>query len=237
MKNVHLTFDIDWASDEEINEVLALIIGYKIKCTLFMTHETKLIDKIRKYSQYIEVGIHPNFGVGSTQMPWAKRKFLKLFNYQPSIYSVIDYLLNLFPEAKSFRTHAMYYSHYINQILTEKYKMKIDSSICLYNMKNISSFKMRYKKGIITNLFYYWSDDSELSESYPEFDLTKKNNWLEREGLKILCFHPKYIFNNDNVLNLFHQIIERGKKDNLALKDDKNNIIDPLNFKKLIITI
>lgn len=44
---IFLTFDIDWASDEVLSYTLDIIEKYDIKATFFVTHETKLLERMR----------------------------------------------------------------------------------------------------------------------------------------------------------------------------------------------
>ena len=57
---IFLTFDIDWASDEVINDSLEVIEKYGIKSTWFVTHDSPILERL-KDNKNIELGIHPNF--------------------------------------------------------------------------------------------------------------------------------------------------------------------------------
>ena len=65
MSFYHLTFDIDWAPDCCVEYILNKLKKQKIKSTFFITHETDIIDEIRKDGH--SLGIHPNFLKDSTQ--------------------------------------------------------------------------------------------------------------------------------------------------------------------------
>ena len=61
---IHLTFDIDWAPDWIIEEVLTILDLKKVKGTFFITHETPLNREIALRGH--NLGIHPNFLPGSS---------------------------------------------------------------------------------------------------------------------------------------------------------------------------
>lgn len=48
-KSLFLTFDIDWASDEIIQDTLDILKENEVKATFFITHESELfIKSLRK---------------------------------------------------------------------------------------------------------------------------------------------------------------------------------------------
>ena len=65
-KDFFLTMDIDWAPDWMIEPFLNILIKEKIYSTIFVTHQSNLLENIKKNS-FIEIGLHPNLEVNSTQ--------------------------------------------------------------------------------------------------------------------------------------------------------------------------
>ena len=59
---VFLTFDIDWAHDEVLEDTLNLVSDYNVKATFFATHKTSVNLKIISNPNF-ELGIHPNFNL------------------------------------------------------------------------------------------------------------------------------------------------------------------------------
>ena len=53
-----LTFDIDWAHDDIIQDCYDLILKYQVNSTWFCTHDCTF-NTIK--DQQLELGIHPNF--------------------------------------------------------------------------------------------------------------------------------------------------------------------------------
>lgn len=89
---IAITFDIDWAPDAIVDEVIKVLDDYNIPATLFCTNFTK--DNSGNSSSLIgrtherhEIALHPNFQhVWNYAMEW-------------------DELLTLYPTAKGWRSH------------------------------------------------------------------------------------------------------------------------------------
>ncbi|MDD5053433.1 MAG: hypothetical protein PHO27_11930 [Sulfuricurvum sp.] len=176
MGDIAITFDVDWAPDFAIDYAASLIDYYGITTTWFMTHRSPVCEKLAS-TKFVEVGIHPNFLQGTTQ---GKNPF-----------QIMKNLMDIFPEAKSVRTHAMVYSAQIAQLFA-MLGFAVDSSIYLGGMKNIKPLLARYSSinKQIVKIPYYWSDDGEVSQNLGWKDISKA------PGLKVLCFHPLHIFLN-----------------------------------------
>jgi len=174
MNEIALTFDVDWADDPVIDEVVRLLTEYKVRSTWFITHDSPSIQRLRE-NPLIEVGLHPNFLQGSTQ--------------GKTPVGVMNYLKKIVPEAKVVRTHAMVYSASIARMFP-LYELKIDSSICLFGASEVTPFTVNYPDGQkLIKVPYNWSDDGELMAETPKWK-------LPGEGLNVLCFHPIHVMLN-----------------------------------------
>ena len=60
---IAISSDIDWAGDEVLSYMLAILDDYNIKATLFCTHDVSSIKGIEKH----ELAIHPNFISGRAE--------------------------------------------------------------------------------------------------------------------------------------------------------------------------
>jgi len=58
--NIYVTLDVDWASDEVLAFTLDCIDKNDLHATIFCTHDTQLIKRMRENPK-IGLGIHPNF--------------------------------------------------------------------------------------------------------------------------------------------------------------------------------
>lgn len=59
-ERIYLTFDMDWAIDEVLDDFYGLLKKYGLVGTIHVTHGTKMLDRFRK-DGILELGIHPNF--------------------------------------------------------------------------------------------------------------------------------------------------------------------------------
>ncbi|OFW47605.1 MAG: hypothetical protein A2163_00870 [Actinobacteria bacterium RBG_13_35_12] len=211
-KDIYLTFDVDWAKDKEILKVWDMLRPFNIKSTWFMTHQSDALKKLSEHT-LVETGIHPNLNIGSTQCSKWDQILNKIFHRPPTLEIVMKYLLRLYPQAKVYRTHAEYFSHYLNKDMAVKYKMKINSSICLFGVKNITPFLTRYGNDLIMNTYYCWSDDSELTNKVWDEPFVDYNKILKNNNLLILDFHPKHIANDKRVSAFLEYIISSNEYD------------------------
>ena len=84
------TSDVDWASEDVMSEFFDIVNVLDIKPTLFVTHESKIIDSNFKLGK-IERGIHPNF--------------LENSSHGNSFREVIETCIKFAPESYVFRSH------------------------------------------------------------------------------------------------------------------------------------
>lgn len=99
------SIDIDWASEACIEKILEFFLSRKIPLTVFCTHPSAAIDKYR-HNPLVELGIHPNFCPGSSQ--------------GASMDQVIDYCMNIVPEARCVRGHRWFSSNDMYDRLVER---------------------------------------------------------------------------------------------------------------------
>lgn len=57
---IFLTFDIDWAHDEVLNDTIDIVERAGVAATWFVTHDTPVLERL-KHNPNFELGIHPNF--------------------------------------------------------------------------------------------------------------------------------------------------------------------------------
>lgn len=173
-----ITSDIDWASSYCISDFMNLMQSFEILPTLFATHDDPIVNAYR-YSSPNEVGIHPNFRIGSS--------------HGADLVSVVNYMFKLFPNSKSFRSHAFYDS---SDILLEMSKrgIRYDSNLCLYLQSNIIPLKL----GIpgITRFPVFWEDDVHWLQTGGNWNVQDFKAMFTSPGLKIINVHPFIIAAN-----------------------------------------
>lgn len=177
--NIYLTFDIDWASDEVLSYTIDLLETYGARATFFVTHDTKLLNRMRKNPNF-ELGIHPNFNFllnGSHELG---------ANYK----EVIERLLEIVPEAKSVRSHSVTQNSHILGAFQEL-GLTHDSNHFVSVIADIELKPWLLWNGLI-RCPYFWEDDVH----YTEKDDYTVDQLLMRKGLKIFDFHPIHVFLN-----------------------------------------
>jgi hypothetical protein len=194
MNDIVITFDVDWAPDFMVRKVANILIEKEIKATWFITHDSPAIRELFEYPNLFEIGVHPNFMPGSTQGN----------NYR----AVMSYVMNIAPNAKTVRTHGMFYSAVISKMFAVDFGLEVDNSIFLGEMPHIIPFEVFYGDRVLLRIPYFWSDDGEMSiKPSPSFSLCDKK--FNVPGLKILCFHPIHIFLNSSNINNYNNLKRR----------------------------
>jgi hypothetical protein len=173
-----ITSDIDWASPACTQDFIELLGGYGITPTLFATHDCPVVRDFHAKHPH-DVGVHPNFRANSTHgSDWQ---------------SVIDHVFDLFPSAKTFRSHAYYDS---TDILREMLRRGVtyDSNLCLYLQPNIVPLQL----GIpgMTRFPVFWEEDCHWQRSDSEWEFRDFAEAFTSPGLKIINVHPFMIATN-----------------------------------------
>ena len=174
-----LSLDIDWAPDFILYSVAEKLISQNIKSTWFVTHKTPFIDFLRKRSDLFELGIHPNFLPKSSQGSTPQE--------------VLEYCMNIIPEATSIRSHSLFQSTHIANLIKKETPIKIDTSLFLYEMPYIRPFPLHTPHGILKRLPFIWMDDHELLQ--PEI-LWRLDRFIKITGTQVFLFHPIHIYLN-----------------------------------------
>jgi len=186
MKRALLTFDWDWAPDILVEPIIDQLIASNTPSIWFVTHDTPLLDKMRRYSNLFELGIHPNFFNGSTQ--------------GASEDEIIVNMLKIVPEARSVRTHGLY--QYSNLILKlgSKYNLEFDFSIFLPN-SSIQPNEFIFGDQKITRFPYNWEDDIAM---FDPKGLKECFNLVLSLDRSIFDFHPIHVALNSKDLDSYN---------------------------------
>ena len=184
IEDVILTFDLDWCSDEVLEDTLNLL--GKRKSIFFVTHKSKVVDKMRENSNY-ELGIHPNFN------------FLLSgdFRYGNSIDEVLKYYLDIIPEAKSIRSHCLTQSSIILDNAKELGLERAFNTL-IPHTSNIELKPYKHSNGII-EYPHFWEDDVSIECKWE----WSAKRYLDYKGLKVFNFHPIHIFLNSEDLSRY----------------------------------
>ena len=178
-----LTIDMDWANDRVMNHMLDLIEEAAINCTIFVTHQTSVLGRMREMEN-IELGIHPNFN------------FLLKGDQRlgKTAYEIVNYFKEIVPEAVTTRSHSITQGSIIYDACIENgIQFDCNSFIPSFTNMELRPWKEDFE---LVKVPYFWADDLHI-ETEGGFDL---DNLLKNNGLKVFDLHPIHIFlNSENV--------------------------------------
>lgn len=178
-----LSFDIDWAPDEQINYVLDILEPTNKKACFFITHNTSVIKRIRENKNF-ELGLHPNFNPLILSEPNAKKAI-----------DVMNELKEIVPEAGVLRSHSMTTSgRWLGMF--KDFGIKYLSNYLMFGKSNIEPF---YQINGLIEVPVYYADDGVI---YLNDNPVIKNvellneNLIYNTGIRVFNFHPVHIFKN-----------------------------------------
>lgn len=185
-----LSFDIDWAPDWMIDEVAETLVGYNVKATWFVTHSSPAVNRLHRYNELFELGIHPNMMPGST--------------HGANEDEVLSHVRELVPDAVSMRTHGLYQStNFLNKAARD-YGIRIDVSLLLPNTPNLIPHILPLQDAQIFRIPYFWEDDVEMHSASPEWELG--HGKYRHAGMKIFDFHPIHLALNTETFERYEHL-------------------------------
>jgi hypothetical protein len=193
------TSDVDWASEDVMKEYFNMVNPLCIKPTLFVTHESEVIESNFKLGK-IERGIHPNF--------------LDNSSHGDSFKEIIETCIKFAPESFGFRSHRLFDVTDITHLLKNEYNYKFVSNLGTILQSYIRP--ILHESGLV-HIPIFFEDGTHL---YNQLDLNflKYIDLFKTPGIKIISFHPmNFVFNSPN-MNFMRQI-----KDTLT-REEYNNI-------------
>ena len=196
---IFLTIDIEWSKDEVVDYVIDIAEDANIPITWFVTHETKVLDRLRS-NPLFELGIHPNFNNlldGDSQEATSASAIVK---------SIID----IVPEAVSVRSHSLVYGTRL-QTLYASHGLTHDVSLFVPHSTGVRPPNpFRLKDGFVR--VSYTNDDYTncLEEEFEEV-----KSLLVSGGATVFGFHPQHIFLNTREISLY----EKSKNPDLKYAD------------------
>jgi hypothetical protein len=199
--SLFLTFDIDWACDEVIEESINIVESYGVSATWFVTHDTPIIDKLRANKNF-ELGIHPNFN-----------NLLKGdFSNGSNAKKVVERLLNIVPEATAVRSHSATQSSFLQNLFSE------------VGLTHESNLFLPEQSAIRANPWKLWSQLNIVPYCFADevTCLYKTNSSIvdiaKGEGLRIFDFHPIHVFLNTENLERYERTREIHRKPEELIK-------------------
>ena len=168
-----LSSDIDWASEYCIEKLLAITARYEVTPTLFVTHESSVIQKALNEGR-VELGIHA--------------KFLPNSSHGNDVDGVIDHLLSIVPHAIAVRCHAYTDGTHIAKALVRR-GFGIDSNICCHLQRDLRPL---YHWCRLLRLPVFFEDDVHWDRG-GQWSFDRYASDFFSSGLKILNFHPFFV--------------------------------------------
>lgn len=185
------TVDVDWAPDYMIDYMADAFTHAGVKCTWFITHGSPAIDRLRT-NPLFELGLHPNFLPGST--------------HGSTEDSVMRYCLDLVPDAKSIRTHALVQSSRLLWNMRSKYDLHTECSLFLPFTPNIVPHTLCHAAAEIplVRIPFFWEDDVECLRPGRSWNASSPN--IHVHGLKMFNFHPMYVGLNEEDFTRYERV-------------------------------
>ena len=182
MNSVCITIDVDWAPDFAIAPMAERLLATGVKATWFITHPSPALEMLRRHPDVFELGIHPNFLPGST--------------HGSTPVEVLGHCLTLVPEAASLRTHALFQSTPLWDLVLESGQLKIDSSLYLPHQEHLRPILYHRGRRALWRVPIFWEDDLEMDRPAPLWDAD--DLLALGPGLKVFDFHPWHVFLNSS---------------------------------------
>lgn len=186
MRNFCITIDIDWASEEVVNDVVELLDERNLRATFFCTHAGIMLEKHER-------ALHPNFRRSGDSLKLIQQEMGDGFQRasEEILYKKIVSLTQSFcPEAIGVRGHSLFYDSQLLSIYHDC-GLQYESN---YLMPLVTGLAPFYKEYDMVEIPIFFNDHFELKTNATRFCFDNFN--LNAPGLKVFQFHPNMIYIN-----------------------------------------
>ena len=190
-----LTFDIDWAHDEVLNDTIEIVQNYQVSATWFVTHKTPVLERLKANKKF-ELGIHPNFN------------FLLQGKHDAgqTAKDVVQRCLDIVPDARVVRSHSMTQSSGLLEIFKEC-GLTHDANHFVPHHTGIELKPWQLWNNLV-RVPYSWEDDVHIL--YDTIEVPQKSPLdiaMDKSdgGLKVFDFHPIHVFLNTESLDRYER--------------------------------
>jgi hypothetical protein len=203
-----ITLDIDWVPDWIIEDVAIRLREAGVKSTWFATHQCRAIDQLVQ-DPLFEVGLHPNFLSGSSHGKTPDQ--------------VLSTMRRWFPTARAVRTHSLFQSEPLLELMVNRHKLDIDCSIHLPQVANITPHQLRFTEDgrELIRIPHVFQDNMYMMRK-DAWDASL--DWIKTPGLKVFNFHPIHIVLNS--VDFKPYTILKNQKDLAEVTRDDFEFID-----------
>ena len=181
-----LTFDMDWAHEDIIQDVINLVEEANASATWFVTNQSEAIPQLRENPRF-ELGIHPNFNP------------LLLGKGGEGHAEVVQKLMELIPEATSSRSHSITDGGLIRHALRSN-GITHESNINIPEASGMSLHPFYDSYGLV-RVPYCWADEHAWAGTQSD-DFENIQHRLE---LAVFDFHPIHVFLNTECLERYER--------------------------------
>ena len=181
-----LTFDVEWAADDVIADVVAELKKRDLAATFFCTQSGI------EFSGH-ERALHPNFRRNGDTMIALKSDSGEEFEHldEATLFAaVIEKTKSFCPEAVGVRTHSLFFELQLLPVFRSN-GLKYDSSMLMPLQPHLGPHKTMWD---IIELPIFYMDHFDLVNQASDFRL--QGLGLDRPGLKVFDFHPTLLFIN-----------------------------------------
>lgn len=187
-----LTFDLDWACDEVIKFTVEKLIEKKIPATIFVTHNSSYIEKIKNID-FFEFGPHPNFNFLCNSDS----------RYGNSVSEVLDFY-EYICTGSVIRSHDSFLkTEYLKEIALRKYSHESNIFISRSPGMVIKPYKAWGNEVIRVPIT--WEDDEWVLSGTNRSKIKEQSNYQ----YNVWNFHPIHIFLNTEKLERYSNIKEQ----------------------------
>ena len=187
-----LTFDLDWACDEVIKFTIEKLIEKKIPATIFVTHTSTYIEKI-KAIEFFEFGPHPNFNFLCNSDS----------RYGNSVSEVLDFYEHICA-GSVIRSHDSFLkTEYLKEIAHRKYSH--ESNIFISQNSGMVIRPYQAWGNNVIRVPITWEDDEWVSSGTNRSKIREQFNYQ----YNVWNFHPIHIFLNTEKLERYSDIKEQ----------------------------
>ncbi len=187
-KSLFVTMDLDGACDGVVRDTLDLIDRSGIPVTLFVTHATPLLERMRS-DPLISLGIHPDF------LPQLKGETSVGFE------QTLDDLLKIVPEAGMVHCHAGIDAEPILAACAAR-GIKKDLNLFMPFSSGMDLKVFRHFTGVL-RVPCFFNDKDYLAE---ETKFSAEEHICGTWGVKVFNFHPIHLFLNTENMERYQKI-------------------------------
>lgn len=188
-QNIYLTFDIDWAANFVIRDLVEIIEKENIHVTFFCTHYNAYIESIKSHP-LIEFGIHPNYNPLLTQ------------ESELTAIEILKQLKGHFPDAVSLRAHSLFQNSNLLNFYQEL-GIKLDSNTFVPEWSGIKLSAYPEVNGIL-RVPYFWEDDIYAYAIQQNIEQSwSVEKYISSDSLKVFDFHPIHVYLNTEHLDRY----------------------------------